>query len=82
MKDINSEIKQFILKEFLPGEDPNNLTDSTPLIDNGILDSLAILQLVSFLEKEYGIHIEPHETDEEFLGSIVTIESLVRSKLP
>ncbi|TIX74809.1 MAG: acyl carrier protein, partial [Mesorhizobium sp.] len=40
--------KDFILKEFLPGERPENLTDSTELITDGILDSLATLKLVAY----------------------------------
>lgn len=31
MEDIQTTIKEFILNEFLPGEDPNELTDTTPL---------------------------------------------------
>jgi len=37
--DIEGVVKDFVLKEFLPGEDPNELTDSTPLITGGVLDS-------------------------------------------
>jgi acyl carrier protein len=73
-------VKQFILKEFLPGEDPNELTASTPLVSTGILDSLATLKLVVFLEDEFGITVEPHEADEEHLNTIETIASLVQAK--
>jgi acyl carrier protein len=48
MQDIKETIKVYILEEFLPGEDPAELTDSTPLITGGILDSLATLKLVYF----------------------------------
>ena len=45
---IKGPIKDFIMNEFLPGEDPNELTDSTPLISGGILDSLGdIARLVA-----------------------------------
>ena len=48
MEQINADVKGFILKEFLPGESPEQLTDSTPLITGGILDSIATLKLVAF----------------------------------
>jgi acyl carrier protein len=80
MEDIARSVKKFILQEFLPGEDPDALTDSTPLITGGILDSLATLKLVAFLEEQFKITLAPHETDEEHLGTIADIVRLVQSK--
>jgi acyl carrier protein len=81
MKPIKDGVKEFILQEFLQNEDPDALTDTTPLIAGGVLDSLATLKLVSFLEESYGISVAPHETDEENFGTIADIENLVQSKL-
>ena len=81
MKPIKEGVKEFILQEFLQNADPDQLTEDTPLIAGGILDSLATLKLVSFLEESYGITVAPHETDEENFGTITDIERLVESKL-
>jgi acyl carrier protein len=81
MEEIAHSVREYILREFLPGEDPSALTDSTPLIAGGILDSLATLRLVSFLEQQFRVTLAPHETDEEHLGTISTIVNLVQSKL-
>jgi len=78
MKEV---LKAFILKEFLPGENPDELTDTTPLITGGVLDSLATLKLVAFVEDRYKIQLQAHEVDVEHLNTISSIESLVRSKL-
>jgi acyl carrier protein len=78
--DIKSSVKDFILHEFLPGEDPDELTDATPLITGGVLDSIATIKLVLFMEERYGVKLEPHETDAEHLDTIVDIERLIRSK--
>jgi len=75
-----SSIKEFILKEFLEGEDPNELRSETPLVSSGILDSLATLKLITFLEEEFGISVEPHEADEEHLETISAIAQLIESK--
>ena len=40
MSDIQQRVKHFILDNFLPGEDPANLTSDTELKESGILDSL------------------------------------------
>jgi acyl carrier protein len=73
-------VKQFILAEFLPGEDPAELTPSTSLITTGILDSIATLKLVAFLEETFGISIAAHEADVEHLNTLADIAHLVDSK--
>ena len=81
MENTKQTIKKYILDEFLPGEDPALLTDDTPLITGGILDSLATLRLVGYLQEQYDIDIEPHETAVDFMDSIPAIATLVHSKL-
>ena len=78
--DVKAGIKDFILKEFLPGEDPAELADTTPLITGGILDSIATLKLVMFIEERYGISLQAHEVDAEHLDTISQIAQLIRSK--
>ena len=78
---ILSSLKNYILAEFLPGEDPNELTASTPLMSGGILDSLATLRLVTFIEEQFGVQVEPHEMGTEYFDSLTEIAKLVHSKL-
>lgn len=73
------EVKQYILDTYLQGEDPNALTPSTPLITSGILNSLATLDLVSFLEERYGLELETHDSTR--LGTLENIARMVQSKL-
>jgi acyl carrier protein len=73
-------VKDFILEAFLPGEDPAELTPGTELIASGVLDSVATLRLVTFLEERFGIQVEAHEADEENLGTLERIAELVASK--
>lgn len=73
-------VKDYILNEFLPGEDPNQLTPDTQLLSSGILDSLATLKLVSFLEQEFDIQVKPHEADESHLNTLRSICNLVETK--
>lgn len=74
---IKQIIKNYILSEFLPGEDPAQLTDYTPLITSGILDSIATLKFVAFLEQYFSITINAYETDPEYLDTIERIAKLV-----
>lgn len=75
-------IKNFIMEEFLPGESPDELTETTTLISGGILDSIATLKLVMFMEGEYGVSFEPHEVDKENLDNLASIVRLLQSKIP
>lgn len=80
MSTITNDVKQFVLENFLPGEDPENLTNDTPLISGGILDSIGTLKLVVFLENHFGITLEAHEAGAEHLDSLDAIETLISSK--
>ncbi len=77
---VEQRIKSYILSEFLPGEDPAHLTGSTSLITSGILDSLAVLKLILFIERQFAVKIKPQEVIPEHLGTIEDIGRLVRSK--
>ena len=78
--DIRNVVHEFIMREFLPGEDPEQLTDSTPLITGGVLDSIATLRLVNFLEERFGIVFKAHEADAEHLDTVSHICRIVTVK--
>jgi acyl carrier protein len=81
MQEAKEIIKGYILEEFLPGENPAELTDLTPLITGGILDSLATIKLVVFLEERFQIQIQAHETMVDYLDTVADIAQLVSSKM-
>jgi acyl carrier protein len=77
---IEGPIKEYILAEFLPGEDPAALTDTTPLLTTGILDSIATLKVVAFLEQRFSIPIAAHEANVDHLNTVADMVRLVRQK--
>ena len=79
--EIRSDVREYLLTEFLPGEDPAALTDSTPLISGGILDSIASVKLVSHLEERYGILFEANEVSVDYLDTIDLVVDTVHRKL-
>jgi len=80
MDNMNEEIRQYILSEFLPGEKPSNLRDDTPLRTSGVLDSVATLRLVTFIEERFGVTVEAHEAGVENFDSINSIVAFIESK--
>lgn len=80
MEDIAQIVHSYILQKFLSGEDPSDLTNQTPLITGGILDSISTLKLVTFLEDTFGIIVEAFEAGVENLDTIDQIIALVAEK--
>ena len=70
--DTKKKVKEFILNEFLPDSEPDELEDDTPLRTGGILSSIATLKLTTFLEEEFGITVEAHE-----MGEFDTVDEIV-----
>jgi acyl carrier protein len=80
MDNVKEDLRQFILAEFLPGEKASNLLDDTPLRTSGILDSIATLKTVTFVEERYGIEVEAHEAGVDNFDTIDSIAAFVKSK--
>ena len=78
--DIKASVKEFILTKFLPGENPDMLEDDTPLITGGVIDSISTVELVSFLEEQYGVEFEAHEMSDDYLDTLNVIAATVQSK--
>ena len=77
--EIKEQLRDYILREFLPGEDRDSLKDDTPLTESGILDSVSTLKLVSFVEETFGLELAAHEASMEF-GTIASIAALIERK--
>ncbi len=80
MDVIKQQVRDFITQEIYVDASPDEIQDTTNLLDSGILDSLSTLRLVEFLEQTYQIKIAPHELSEDYISTINQIADLVRSK--
>ena len=76
--EIERRVRAFIADNFLFGEDGNALSDTQSLLEAGLIDSTGILQLVAFLEGDFGIHIADADIVPANLDSIRTIVGYVR----
>jgi acyl carrier protein len=80
-EEIRQVVRTYILNEFLPGERPESLTNQTALITGGILNSIATVKLVTFLEDRYAVEFETHELTGEYLNTVDDITNAVASKM-
>jgi acyl carrier protein len=79
---IKARIHEFILAKLLAGEAPISLTDTTPLVSGGVIDSINSLKVGLFLEKAFSIKLAPEElANPENLETITAITRLVTSQL-
>lgn len=79
--EIQDRVKKYVIEEFLQGEDPSALTSDTAMVSSGVLDSIATLKLVTFLEDEFKIQVHAHEADADHLDTLTLISDFVASKL-
>ncbi len=78
--DIAKEIRAFLEENYLLSDDGSNLDESTSLLDEGIIDSTGVLELITFLEDEFGITVEDDEILPENLDSLAKITGYVERK--
>ncbi len=81
MPDIKASVREYISDNFLMGQSDVQLGDSTSFLEIGLLDSTGVIELVSFLEEEFGIQVEDDEISPENLDSLDCITRYVESKL-
>lgn len=75
-----AEIRGFLADIFFLGDDPASIPGSQSLIEAGVIDSTGVMELVGFLEEQYGIRIEDDELIPENLDSIDNMVRFVTHK--
>lgn len=80
MSDIVIEIRKFIFENFLFGVENNDLKNDDSFLDQGIIDSTGILELVEWLEDECNIVVEDEELIPENLDSVNNLVAFIETK--
>jgi acyl carrier protein len=72
-------VKAYIVENFLFGDD-RRIGPDTDFLENGILDSTGVLELVGFLEEKFGIRVEDDEVVPDNLNSLEKIARFISKK--
>jgi acyl carrier protein len=80
-KNIVDIISQFIINNFLLGNQNENIDTNKSLYETGIVDSTGVLEIVDFLEETFGIKIEDAELIPDNLDSIKKMSEFVQRKI-
>jgi len=78
---IKKAVREYLVEQILPGEDPSALTDDRALITGGLMDSITSVSLITFLEETYDVSFEAHEIGIDYLDSVADIARTVAEKM-
>ena len=80
MNEIKRKVRAFIIDSFLFG-DADDLTDDTSFLEEGVIDSTGILELITFIEDTFTISVDDEELIPENLDSITNVAAFLTAKL-
>lgn len=78
--DTASRVRSYLIENFLYMHRDAELGDDEQLLERGILDSMGVMELVSFLEEEFGVQLADEEITEANLGTVGSITRLMEWK--
>jgi len=81
MERFEHQLRKFIVENFLFGDETMPFSNEESLLDRGLIDSTGVLELVAFLQQNFGITIADDEIVPDNLDSILGISDFVEQKL-
>ena len=78
--EFKQNIKSFFEENFMV-EFPQNFDDEDSFLENGIIDSTGVLELLLFLEETYNIKVKDNEVTPENLDCFLALNNFIKQKL-
>jgi acyl carrier protein len=80
-QDYSIQIREYVAQNLLFSDNGFNYSDDTSFLDEGIIDSLGVIELVTFVEKRFGISVLDHELVPDNFDSINKLDAYIQNKL-
>ncbi len=80
MELIKEKIREYIVQNFLFGDTETQFSDDDSFMEQGIIDSTGILELIQFIEREFGIKVNDDEILPANLDSLNNLEKYISRK--
>jgi acyl carrier protein len=80
MNQIEQELREFVIDTFLFGKEDTKLSNDDSFVEMGVIDSMGIMNLVSFVETRYGVEVANADLVPEVWDSVSRIARFVTSK--
>jgi acyl carrier protein len=81
MDTIKAQVRQYVMDNFLMGASPDELRDEDSFMAQHVIDSVGVLELISFLEQSFGIKVEDEEMVPDNLDSLSGVGRYLERKL-
>ncbi len=78
--EIITRVRGFVQENFLYMHSNFQLADDDRLLDKGVIDSMSIVEMISFVEREFGVNAMEEEISDANFGSLAGIARFVREK--
>jgi len=78
--DIIDRVRGFVQENFLYMRPDFELADDDRLLERGVVDSMGVVEMIAFIETEFGISAAEDEISEANLGSLQAIARFVADK--
>ncbi len=78
---VEALIRRYILENFLFTDDEDQLQNDASFLEEGIVDSTGVLELVMFVEETFGITVEDEEILPDNFDSVARLARYVRRKM-
>ena len=78
MDEVAKVVRDYVVREYLEEGDEREITETTPLISGGIVDSFSMVSLKRFLERKYSIQIPDACATPDAFDTVQSIVALVR----
>lgn len=75
--DTSQRIRRYIVDNFLYMRPDHQFTDDDALLGKGIIDSIGVMEVIGFVEEEFGVQVADEDVTEEHLGSVSAIARYV-----
>ena len=79
-QQIEPPIREFIASNLLYSKDGFTYADDASLLREGIIDSLGVVELVSFLKTHFNVQVEQHDVRPDNFDSVAKLAAFVRRK--
>ena len=78
---IKTAIRNFIAENFLFSANGYDLPDESSFLEEGVIDSTGTLELVMFVEEQFGIEVADNEIEPQNFDSVINLSNYVTAKL-
>ena len=79
-KQLEAELRAFVARSLAFTDDPESIDVTRSLVDQGVLDSTSVLELIFHIEDRYGVTVADEDVTPERLGSVAAIADFIASR--